>query len=63
MTLAHPKARGGHGDDLFVPPLFSLETQTIPRHEVARGELPPSVAYQLIHDKLPLKVRKKLGTA
>ena len=46
-----------------VAPHFSLETQTIPRHELPDGEMPPDVAYQIIHDELMLDGNARLNVA
>ena len=35
-------------------PLFTLEGNRVSRHELPAGELPPDVAYQIIHDELML---------
>ena len=37
MTLTHPKAARDKREQLAVAPLFSLETETIPRLELAGG--------------------------
>lgn len=49
--LKHPKTAERPSPDLAVAPHFSLETQTIPRHALPEGEMPPDVAYQIIHDE------------
>ena len=41
-------------EDLLVAPLYSLEAQRIPRHKLTENELPPEVAYQIVHDELML---------
>jgi glutamate decarboxylase len=48
---------------LAVAPLFGLEGRTIPRHELAAGELSPEVAYQIIHDELMLDGNARLNVA
>jgi glutamate decarboxylase len=63
VTLRHPKASQGPTGDLAVAPLFGLEGQTIPRHELPPGELPPDVAYQIIHDELMLDGNARLNVA
>jgi glutamate decarboxylase len=63
VTLSHPKAAQGRPEDLAVAPLFSLETETIPRHELPEGEMAPDVAYQLIHDELMLDGNARLNVA
>ena len=44
-------------------PLFTLEGNRIPRHELPAGELPPDVAYQIIHDELMLDGNARLNVA
>src|SRR5262249_26740940 len=64
MTLAHPKkAASGEKVDLAIAPLFTLESQRLPRHELPRGELAPEVAYQIIHDELMLDGNARLNLA
>ena len=63
MTLTHPRARRRPKEKLAVPPLFSLEGTTIPRHELPQGELPPDVAYQIVHDELMLDGNARLNVA
>jgi glutamate decarboxylase len=63
VTLKHPKSSRGPTDDLAVAPLFGLEARTIPRHELPRDELPPAVAYQIIHDELMLDGNARLNVA
>ncbi len=63
MALKHPKAPGGGSQDVAVPPLFALEGERIPRHALLEGELPPDVAYQIIHDELMLDGNARLNLA
>ncbi len=63
MTLKHPRAPQGRTNDLVTAPLFSLETETIPRHRIPDGELPADVAYQLVHDELMLDGKAGLNVA
>ncbi len=63
MTLKHPKASARRSESVAVAPLFDLEDGTIPRHELADGELPPDVAYQIIHDELMLDGNARLNVA
>ena len=51
MVLKHPKGPSRAGRDLAPPPLFTLETETLPRHRLPDTELAPDVAYQIIHDE------------
>ena len=61
--LKHPEASRGSADDLAVAPLFGLEARTIPRHELPGEEVPPDVAYQIIHDELMLDGNARLNVA
>jgi glutamate decarboxylase len=63
VTLKHPEAPQERTDDLVVAPLFSLESRTIPRHELPDAEMPPDVAYQLVHDELMLDGNARLNVA
>ena len=63
MPLKHPKAPQARTNDLMTAPLFSLETGKIARHRLPEGELPPDVAYQLIHDELMLDGNARLNVA
>jgi glutamate decarboxylase len=63
VTLKHPKAPPRRSEELSVAPLFSLEGTTIPRHELPEGELPPDVAYQIVHDELMLDGNARLNVA
>jgi glutamate decarboxylase len=63
VALKHPKIPHMHKDELAVAPIFSLESQVIPRHQIGDGELPPDVAYQIIHDDLMLDGNARLNLA
>ena len=63
MPLKHPKAPQARTNDLMTAPLFSLETEKIARHRLPESELPPDVAYQLIHDELMLDGNARLNVA
>jgi glutamate decarboxylase len=63
MTLTHPTGSKRLRDDLAVAPIFGLEGATIPRHELPAGEMPPDVAYQIIHDELMLDGNARLNVA
>lgn len=60
MTLKHPNARCPRRPDLAVAPHFNLETRTIPRRALPEAEMPPDVAYQIIHDELMLDGNARL---
>ncbi|MGH3126463.1 MAG: pyridoxal-dependent decarboxylase, partial [Gaiellaceae bacterium] len=63
MTLKHPKNSSVPTGDLSVAPHFNLETTTIPRHALPDGEMPPDVAYQIVHDELMLDGNARLNVA
>ena len=63
VALKHPKGPAGGTEDLAVAPLYSLEGDRIPRHDLPEGELPPDVAYQIIHDELMLDGNARLNLA
>src|SRR5512133_3572171 len=64
MTLTHPKAaQDGRRDDLSIAPIFSLETDHIPRHLLPEGAMAPEVAYQIIHDELMLDGNARMNLA
>ena len=63
MGLKHPSAAPGPTRDLSVPPIFTLEGDSIPRHELPAGELPPDVAFQIVHDELMLDGNARLNLA
>jgi len=61
--LKRSKASRPVAPDLAIGPRFGVEDLTIPRHELAQGELSPDVAYQIIHDELMLDGNARLNTA
>ena len=63
MTLTHPTTRNHPAEKLALRPLFGLEDATIPRHQLPDGELPPDVAYEIIHDELMLDGNARLNVA
>jgi glutamate decarboxylase len=63
VTLKHPKGPAGPTKDIAVAPLFTREAADIPRHELPEGELPPDVAYQIIHDELMLDGNARMNLA
>jgi glutamate decarboxylase len=64
MPLKHPKGpQGPERDELALPPLFELEGRHIPRHTLPDDELPPDVAYQVIHDELMIDGNARLNLA
>jgi glutamate decarboxylase len=63
MTLKHPDAAVAASDDLSIAPIFNREGNSLPRHELPDGELPPDVAYQIVHDELMLDGNARLNLA
>jgi glutamate decarboxylase len=61
--MRHPKGPSRPSHDLSVPSIFSHEARRIPRHRLPEGELPPDVAYQIIHDELMLDGNARLNLA
>ncbi len=49
--------------DLSFPPIFTVEGDSIPRHELPAGQLSPDVAYQIVHDELMLDGNARLNLA
>jgi len=62
LTLTHPNGASAPASDLAVAPIFTLE-QRIPRHDLAEGEIPADVAYQIIHDELMLDGNARMNLA
>jgi glutamate decarboxylase len=63
MALTHPKAAASRADHLSIAPLFTLESQRLPRHELPSDEMAPDVAYQIVHDELMLDGNARLNLA
>jgi glutamate decarboxylase len=64
MALKHPQAQNGPTtSELSLPPVGMLEGCRVPRHELPTGELPPEVAYQIIHDELMIDGNARLNLA
>jgi glutamate decarboxylase len=63
VTLRHPRASTRIVGAVAVAPLFGLESETIPRHQLPEGELPPDVAYQIVHDELMLDGNARMNVA
>jgi glutamate decarboxylase len=61
VALKHPSAE--RTGDKGVSPLFSLESGTIPRHELPEGEMSPDLAYQIVHDELMLDGNARMNVA
>jgi glutamate decarboxylase len=63
VTLKHPKVPVSSRESLSVPPLFMLESTQVSRHLLPEQQLPPDVAYQMIHDELMLDGNARLNVA
>ena len=63
MPLKHPKGPTPPDREFVPPPLFTLETEGISRNRLLPDELPPEVAYQIIHDDLMLDGNARLNLA
>jgi glutamate decarboxylase len=63
MSLKHPKAARGPSADLAPAHIFAMEGDRIPRHHLPLSELPPDVAYQIIHDELMLDGNARMNLA
>ncbi len=63
MTLTHPDAPAAPASDLSVAPIFTLESERIPRRELGDGSIPADVAYQIIHDELMLDGNARMNLA
>jgi glutamate decarboxylase len=63
MTLKHPNGPATPTNDLAVAPIFTLESERIPRHELRDAEMLPDVAYQIIHDELMLDGNARMNLA
>ena len=63
MALTHPQADSTTKNEVSVAPLFSLETQHVPRNRLPDREMAPDVAYQIVHDELMLDGNARLNLA
>jgi len=63
VTLKHPKGPAAPARDLVPAHVFMLEGDEIPRHRLPDGELPPDVAYQIVHDELMLDGNARMNLA
>jgi glutamate decarboxylase len=63
MALKHEARELRQAADLLVAPLYSLEAERIPRHTLTEDEMPPDVAYQIVHDELMLDGNARLNVA
>jgi glutamate decarboxylase len=63
MALKHPKATSRRTSDRECAPLFGLEPGRLSRRRLSSAQLPPDVAYQIIHDELMLDGNARLNLA
>jgi glutamate decarboxylase len=63
VPLKHPKGPSVSTKELAPGPIFTLEGDSIPRHQLPDNELSPDVAYQLVHDELMLDGNARLNLA
>jgi glutamate decarboxylase len=63
VALKHPKVSAASTSDLSLAPIFSQETDRIPRHVMPAGSIPPDVAYQIVHDELMLDGNARMNLA
>jgi glutamate decarboxylase len=63
MALTHEEQELQQAVELAVAPLYALESGRIPRHTLPADELPPDVAYQIVHDELMLDGNARLNVA
>jgi glutamate decarboxylase len=63
VALKHPKVSTTSASDLSLAPIFSQETDRIPRHVMPAGSIPPDVAYQIVHDELMLDGNARMNLA
>src|SRR5262249_49802472 len=63
MALAHPRRARPRSGDIAVAPIFTLESERVPRHRLPEAEMPPEVAYQIIHDELMLDGNARMNLA
>ncbi len=63
MTVTHSRFDRAGAENLSVEPLLASDTGKIPRHELPAGEMPPDVAYQIIHDELMLDGNARMNLA
>ena len=63
MPLKHPKGSHERKKDIAIDAIFGAEGDRVPRDELPAGEMPPGVAYQIIHDELMLDGNSRLNLA
>ena len=63
MSVTHPKGPTQRASDLSIQPIFEIEGNRIPRHEIPDGEISADTAYQIIHDELMLDGNARMNLA
>jgi glutamate decarboxylase len=63
MALKNPRRPAEHIGDPSKIDIFTMEGARIPRNELPAGELPPDVAYQIVHDELLLDGNARFNLA
>ena len=59
----HPSVRRRGRMTFSIAPIFTQESQSIPRHELPDSEMAPDIAYQIVHDELMLDGNARLNLA
>src|SRR3974390_2410362 len=62
MALKHEEQEK-QAAEIAVAPLYAFDAGGIPRHSLPASELPPDVAYQIVHDELMLDGNARLNVA
>src|SRR6478735_10160845 len=63
MSVTHPKGPTQRATDLSIQPIFEIEGNRIPRHEIPAAEIAADTAYQIIHDELILDGNARMNLA
>ena len=63
MSVTHPKGPTQRATDLSIQPIFEIEGNRIPRHEIPAAEIAADTAYQIIHDELMLDGNARMNLA
>jgi glutamate decarboxylase len=63
MALKHEEHEEQQATEVAVAPLYAFDAGSIPRHSLRTDELPPDVAYQIVHDELMLDGNARLNVA
>jgi glutamate decarboxylase len=63
MSVTHPKGPTQGAGDLSIQPIFEIEGNRIPRHDIPDAEISADTAYQIIHDELMLDGNARMNLA